>query len=147
MWDLTINGTFNDVSVAPACAHLGRFPWAAVQDKKKAEEEKQKELNALFAVAIKQPKVPAGEGRTVQERAASGAKQAMLLATVQAWHGDVLGHHAASGQRSWHPGPTVRRHMGNTSSSCKLDSCVHAEYGKDRANVNMPGSGGVQADG
>jgi hypothetical protein len=30
------------------------------QDKKKAEEERQKELNALFAVAIKQPKVPPG---------------------------------------------------------------------------------------
>lgn len=32
----------------------------APKDKKKAEEERQKELNALFAVAIKQPKVPAG---------------------------------------------------------------------------------------
>jgi hypothetical protein len=31
-----------------------------LQDKKKAEEERQKELNALFAVAIKQPKVPPG---------------------------------------------------------------------------------------
>jgi hypothetical protein len=31
-----------------------------VQDKKKLEEERQKELNDLFAVAIKQPKVPAG---------------------------------------------------------------------------------------
>lgn len=30
------------------------------KDKKKAEEERQKELNALFAMAIKQPKVPAG---------------------------------------------------------------------------------------
>ncbi len=30
------------------------------QDKKKAEEERQKELAALFAVAIKQPKVPVG---------------------------------------------------------------------------------------
>ncbi len=34
---------------------------AHYQDKKKAEEERQKELNALFAVAIKQPKIPAGE--------------------------------------------------------------------------------------
>ena len=30
------------------------------QEKKKAEEERQKELNALFAMAIKQPKVPQG---------------------------------------------------------------------------------------
>lgn len=35
-------------------------PWLSVgglQDKKKAEEERQKELNELFALAIKQPKV------------------------------------------------------------------------------------------
>lgn len=31
-----------------------------LQAKKKAEEERQKELNALFAVAIRQPKVPPG---------------------------------------------------------------------------------------
>ena len=31
------------------------------QDKKKAEAERQKELAELFAVAIKQPKIPAGE--------------------------------------------------------------------------------------
>ena len=31
------------------------------QDKKKLEEERARELNELFAVAIKQPKVPAGE--------------------------------------------------------------------------------------
>lgn len=30
------------------------------RDKKKAEEEKQKELNEIFAMSIKQPKVPAG---------------------------------------------------------------------------------------
>ena len=35
--------------------------WNALQDKKKAELERQKELAELFAVAIKQPKVPAGE--------------------------------------------------------------------------------------
>ena len=33
------------------------------QEKKKAEEERQKELNALFAMAIKQPKVPQGAAR------------------------------------------------------------------------------------
>ena len=32
-----------------------------LQEKKKLEEERQKELNALFAQAIKQPKVPVGE--------------------------------------------------------------------------------------
>lgn len=32
-----------------------------MQDKKKAEADKQKELNDLFAIAIKQPKVPPGE--------------------------------------------------------------------------------------
>lgn len=32
-----------------------------LQDKKKLEEERKKELDALFAVAIKQPKVPPGE--------------------------------------------------------------------------------------
>ena len=31
------------------------------QDKKKAEADRQKELNDLFAIAIKQPKVPPGE--------------------------------------------------------------------------------------
>jgi hypothetical protein len=31
------------------------------QDKKAAEEARQRELNELFAVAIKQPKVPAGK--------------------------------------------------------------------------------------
>lgn len=35
-------------------------PRCVLQEKKKAEEERQRELNALFAVAIKQPKVPAG---------------------------------------------------------------------------------------
>lgn len=38
--------------------HISFLP--AQQDKKKLEEEKQKELNALFAMAIKQPKVPVG---------------------------------------------------------------------------------------
>ena len=33
-----------------------------MQEKKKAEADKQKELNDLFAIAIKQPKVPPGEG-------------------------------------------------------------------------------------
>ena len=33
---------------------------ALVQEKKKLEEERQKELNELFAQAIKQPKVPVG---------------------------------------------------------------------------------------
>ena len=32
-----------------------------LQDKRKAEEERQKELNELFAQAIKQPKLPVGE--------------------------------------------------------------------------------------
>lgn len=32
-----------------------------MQDKKKAEADRQKELNDLFAIAIKQPKVPPGE--------------------------------------------------------------------------------------
>ena len=32
-----------------------------LQEKKKAEEDRAKELNELFAVAIKQPKVPVGE--------------------------------------------------------------------------------------
>lgn len=32
-----------------------------MQEKKKAEADKQKELNDLFAIAIKQPKVPPGE--------------------------------------------------------------------------------------
>ena len=31
-----------------------------MQEKKKAEADKQKELNDLFAIAIKQPKVPPG---------------------------------------------------------------------------------------
>lgn len=31
-----------------------------MQDKKKAEADRQKELNDLFAIAIKQPKVPPG---------------------------------------------------------------------------------------
>ena len=35
-------------------------PPPAPQDKKAAEEERQRELNSLFAVAIKQPKVPLG---------------------------------------------------------------------------------------
>ena len=35
------------------------FAW--VQDKKKAEADRQKELNDLFAIAIKQPKVPPGK--------------------------------------------------------------------------------------
>ena len=34
-----------------------------MQEKKKAEADKQKELNDLFAIAIKQPKVPPGEDR------------------------------------------------------------------------------------
>jgi hypothetical protein len=38
-----------------------RLAQPSVRDKKAAEEAKQKELNDLFAVAIKQPKVPAGE--------------------------------------------------------------------------------------
>ncbi len=33
---------------------------ACLQDKKKAEAERAKELAELFAVAIKQPKVPVG---------------------------------------------------------------------------------------
>ena len=37
--------------------------WKPLQDKKKLEEERQKELDDLFAVAIKQPKVPAGADR------------------------------------------------------------------------------------
>lgn len=32
-----------------------------MQEKKKAEADKQKELNDLFAIAIKQPKVPPGK--------------------------------------------------------------------------------------
>lgn len=32
-----------------------------MQEKKKAEADKQKELNDLFAIAIKQPKVPPGQ--------------------------------------------------------------------------------------
>lgn len=35
-----------------------------LQDKKKAELDRQKELAELFAVAIKQPKVPAGKCRS-----------------------------------------------------------------------------------
>ena len=38
------------------CSDIHSWP----QDKKKAEADQQKELDALFAVAIKQPKVPAG---------------------------------------------------------------------------------------
>ena len=34
------------------------------QDKKKAEADRQKELNDLFAIAIKQPKVPPGTSPT-----------------------------------------------------------------------------------
>ena len=41
-----------------------RLAQPSVRDKKAAEEAKQKELNDLFAVAIKQPKVPAGEGES-----------------------------------------------------------------------------------
>ena len=37
------------------------MPISIVQDKKKAEADKQKELNDLFAIAIKQPKVPPGQ--------------------------------------------------------------------------------------
>lgn len=38
---------------------MGHSFW--LQDKRKAEAERQKELAELFAVAIKQPKVPAGK--------------------------------------------------------------------------------------
>ena len=38
---------------------MGSAFW--LQDKRKAEAERQKELAELFAVAIKQPKVPAGK--------------------------------------------------------------------------------------
>lgn len=44
--------------VSPAALVMTRISW--LQEKKKAEADKQKELDALFAVAIKQPKVPAG---------------------------------------------------------------------------------------
>ena len=40
-----------------------RLAQPSARDKKAAEEAKQKELNDLFAVAIKQPKVPAGQWR------------------------------------------------------------------------------------
>ena len=49
----------------PAKAVTAQYPNALmsawVQDKKKAEADRQKELNDLFAIAIKQPKVPPGE--------------------------------------------------------------------------------------
>lgn len=49
-------------SMVPSQKQLRAQGGAAInsKDKKKAEEERQKELNSLFAVAIKQPKVPAG---------------------------------------------------------------------------------------
>ena len=47
------------------------------QDKKKAEADRQKELNDLFAIAIKQPKVPPGEGTLLCARLADK----LLMAT------------------------------------------------------------------
>lgn len=43
-----------------------------LQEKKEAEERRKQELNELFAMAIKQPKVPAGEQLYVQCRAEVG---------------------------------------------------------------------------
>ena len=60
---------------APARALIHMLPlllrcWAGglAQDKKKAEEARKKELADLFAMAIKQPKVPVGEWRTRRRR-------------------------------------------------------------------------------
>jgi hypothetical protein len=44
---------------------------SALQDKKRAEEERQRELASLFAQSIKQPKVPVGESAASAEAVGS----------------------------------------------------------------------------
>ncbi len=55
------------------------FTGTAPQDKKKAELERQKELAELFAVAIKQPKVPAGVQKQSIVRSCQNHKAASAM--------------------------------------------------------------------
>ena len=56
-----------------------------MQEKKKAEADKQKELNDLFAIAIKQPKVPPGEGPYIKPAyLTSGSQQTRESIAVKA---------------------------------------------------------------
>ena len=80
-----------------SCQVCRSFSCAPLQDKKKLEEERQKELDDLFAVAIKQPKVPAGANRPSSLQTGCGPAPVRMRAGRQ-----DLGTSQTAVCRAWH---------------------------------------------